>query len=76
MGTPGKERDFSKNLVEVSNLFFLDGDTEQSDQRREGYNTEKRETTVVQYVVLGPDEKEVNEYYLSKKKSSGLKFVL
>ena len=57
-------------------MFVLDGDTEQSDQRREGYNIEKRETTVVQYVVLGSDEKDVNEYYLSKKRSSELKFVL
>ena len=28
------------------------------------------------YVVLGLDEKEVNEYFLSQKKSSELKFVL
>ena len=62
----------AKNLVEVSNLFVLDGATEQ----REGYNTGKRETAVVQYVVLGPDEKEVNDYYVSKKRSSELKFVL
>ena len=30
----------------------------------------------VQYVVLGPDEKDVNEYFLSKKRGSELKFVL
>ena len=41
----------------------------------EGYNIKQRETTV-QYVVIFPDEKEVNEYFLSKKRSSELKFVL
>ena len=30
----------------------------------------------IQYVVLGPDEKDVNEYFLSWKRSSELKFVL
>ena len=30
----------------------------------------------IQYVVLGPDEKDVNEYFLSKKRGSELKFVL
>ena len=41
----------------------------------EGYNIKQGETTV-QYVVIFPDEKEVNEYFLSKKRSSELKFVL
>ena len=29
----------------------------------------------IQYVVLGLDKKDVNEYFLSWKESSGLKFV-
>ena len=30
---------------------------------------------LVQYVVVGPDEKDVNEYLLPKKKNSELKFA-